>query len=275
MHGLRLVGVMIVSAALMMWGTHHPVASENWRSHLSGIATPLIDVANAPFVFFDSVSTKIQDKDVLVKQNQLLQAKSLILEGELQKLKSLEAENQALRELLHSNPVLHNEKLMLADVMAVQSDPFHQTLMINKGSHDGVYAGQVVLDAHGIMGQVINVSLYNSTVLLLTDPQSGIPIQDNQTGLHGILTGKGNSGLLNWKNLVSTVDIKTGDKLVSSGLGGRYPAGYPVGTISRIRRYAGDPFLHIRVIPSAKLDSTQQVLLLWPDKNDKNKEKKS
>jgi rod shape-determining protein MreC len=264
--GLRLFIVALLSIALMLWEIHYPDEGEALRSNVSRGFTPLMNAVNAPFDFFDKIAKNFEDHKTLLKENETLQAQVLILEGELQKLKSLQAENKTLRGLLQSTAQSHHVQLMVASVMAIQANPFHQEIMLDKGSHDNVFIGQAVLDAHGIMGQVIDVSLYNSRVLLLTDPQSGVPIQDNRTGLHGILMGGGSSGLLRWVNVPPTADIKTGDELVTSGLGGHYPVGYPVGTVTTINRHTDDQFLEIEVLPSAKMDSSVQVLLVWPDK---------
>jgi rod shape-determining protein MreC len=258
--------VAVLSIALMLWEIHYPDEGESVRSNISLVFTPLISGVNAPFEFFDKVAKNFESQKTLLKENQTLQAQVLILQGELQKLKSLQAENKALRGLLQSAAQSHHVRLMVASVMAIQANPFHQEIMLDKGSHDGVFVGQAVLDAHGIMGQVIDISLYNSRVLLLTDPQSGVPIQDNRTGLHGILMGGGSSDLLHWVNVPPTADIKIGDELVSSGLGGHYPVGYPVGSVVNINRHTEDQFLDIEVMPSAKMDSSVQVLLVWPDK---------
>jgi len=257
---------VLLSIALMLWEIHYPEQGERLRSRVSLGFTPLLTAVNAPFGFFDNVAKNFETRRTLLSENQTLQAQVLILQGELQKLKSLQAENKTLRGLLQSAAQSHHVKLMVASVMAIQVNPFHQEIMLDKGSHDDVFVGQAVLDAHGVMGQVIDVSLYNSRVLLLTDPQSGVPVQDNRTGLHGILMGGGSSGVLQWVNVPPMSDIKVGDELVTSGLGGHYPVGYPVGTVSNINRHTDDQFLDIQVTPSAKMNSSVQVLLVWPDK---------
>lgn len=250
----------------MLWEIHYPNQGERLRSRVSLVFTPLLTIVNAPFEFFDKLAKNLETRKSLLSENRTLQAQVLILQGELQKLKSLQAENKTLRGLLQSTPQSHHAKMTLATVMAIQVSPFHQEIMLDKGSHDDVFVGQAVLDAHGVMGQVIDVSLYNSRVLLLTDPQSGVPVQANRTGLHGILMGGGSSGYLQWVNVPPTADIKVGDALVTSGLGGHYPVGYPVGVVSNINRHTDDQFLDIQVMPSAKMDSSIQVLLVWPDK---------
>jgi rod shape-determining protein MreC len=250
----------------MVWSYRHPFTAQHWRQPLSLVATPVIYAANAPFSFFNQLAKDIESHASLVNENATLHAKVMILEGQVQKLQSVETENQSLKVLLKSSPVVEHLNLMLAEVMALQISPFVQEMVLNKGSHQGVFVGQAVLDAYGIMGQVIEVSPYSSRVLLLTDSKSGIPVQNSRTGMHGILTGQGSSGLLRWVDVPPTTDIKVGDLLLSSGMGGHYPVGYPVGKISHINTHTTDQFLEIEVAPSAQVNSAEQVLLVWSSK---------
>jgi len=256
----------VISIALMVWNYRHPFSFQKWREPLLLATTPVMNAANAPFAFFNQFAKEVESHTALVHENTTLHAKVMILEGELQKLQSLESENQALKALLKSSPVVNHLKLMLAEVMSLQVSPFAQEIIIDKGSEQGIFVGQAVLDAYGIMGQVVEVSPYTSRVLLLTDTRSGIPIQNSRTGLHGILMGQGNSGVLHWIDVPPTTDVKIGDNLFSSGIGGHYPVGYPVGKITQINRHTADQFLEIEVVPSAQINSAEQVLLVWPGK---------
>jgi rod shape-determining protein MreC len=255
---------------MMVWNYQHPVHAQKWRENLSYIASPLIVAADAPFSLFDTVVNHFRQQTSLLNENMNLRAQVMILNGQLQKLKALENENQTLHVLLQSSAVIHHLHLTLAQVTAVQTSPYLQEILLNKGSLAGVFRGQAVLDAYGIMGQVIEVWPSNSRVLLLTDSRSGIPIQNQRTGLRGILMGEGGSGLLTWINAPITADVRKGDVLVSSGLGGNYPPAYPVGTVTRINPHTSDQFLGIQVLPRAQINSSEQVLLVWPEgKKDK------
>lgn len=264
--GLRLIILLILSAALMVWNYRHPVPAQQWRGSLSLVTTPVMAVANAPFALFDQIANRLRSQASLLSENTTLRAQVMILAGQLQKLQAIQSENRALRVLLQSSAVTNHLHLMLAQVMAIQASPYMQEIILNKGSHDGVFVGQAVLDAHGIMGQVIEVAPYTSRILLLTDPRSGIPIQDERTGLRGILVGQGGSGLLYWVNMPLTSDVRAGDILVSSGLGGDYPIGYPVGVVASVNPHTTDQFLGIEVVPRAQMNNSEQVLLVWPDK---------
>lgn len=250
----------------MVWNYRHPVPAQQWRGNLSLVTAPVMTVANAPFALFDQIANRLRSQTSLLNENTTLRAQVMILAGRLQKLQAIQTENRALRVLLQSSPVTHHLRLMLAQVMAVQASPYTQEIILNKGSHDNVFIGQAVLDAHGIMGQVIEAAPYTSRVLLLTDPRSGVPVQDERTGLRGILIGQGRSGLLRWINMPITSDIRVGDVLVSSGLGGDYPIGYPVGVVASVNPHTTDQFLGIEVVPRAQMNSSEQVLLVWPDK---------
>ncbi len=264
--GLRLIILHVLSVALMVWNYRHPIHAQQLRGNLSLVTTPVMAVANSPFALFDQIANRLRTQSSLLNENTTLRAQVMILAGQLQKLQAIQTENRALRVLLQSSAVTHHLRLMLAQVMAIQASPYVQEIILNKGSHEGVFVGQAVLDAHGIMGQVIEASPYTSRVLLLTDPRSGIPIQDERTGSRGILIGQGGSGLLRWVNMPITSDVQAGDKLVSSGLGGDYPIGYPVGVVASVNPHTTDQFLGIEVVPRAQTNSSEQVLLVWPDK---------
>jgi len=247
-----------------MVGEHHQNSiTKKIREGISIILTPIVYLSHIPFATFDSLANNLQDRAQLINENATLRASVMLLQGRLQRLEALQTENKELRSLLQSSPVTHHIKVLLADVISLQLNPYSQEIMLNKGNKSGVFVGQAVLDAYGIMGQVIEVSPYMSRVLLISDPKSGIPIQNSRTGLHGILNGQEKTGLLNWSNVSPNADVKVGDKLFSSGLGGHYPVGYPVGEVVRVNKHTADQFLEIDVAPSAKINSSEQVLLVW------------
>ena len=156
------------------------------------------------------------------------------------------------------------KKTRVAEILAVESDLFLQELVLDKGTRDGIYIGQTVLDAQGIMGQVIQANALTSRMLLITDTRSGVPIQIVRNGVRGIVVGNGRQGDLSLINLPVTTDVQVGDVLVSSSLGARYPAGYPVGTVSAVLHEPGERFATITVKPSAHVDRSQPVILVWP-----------
>ena len=170
-----------------------------------------------------------------------------------------------LRELLNSSALV-NEKVEVAELIGVDPNPFTHRILINKGERDGVFLGQPVLDARGLMGQVVELMPYTSRVLLLTDTTHSIPVQVNRNGLRAIASGTGNPERLELRHVADTADIKEGDLLVSSGMGQRFPAGYPVATVNEVIHDSGQPFAIVRAIPTAALNRSRYMLLVFSDR---------
>ena len=148
--------------------------------------------------------------------------------------------------------------------MAVDLDPFSRRIVINKGTRDGVLVGQSLIDSNGIMGQVMTAGPVSSNALLITDPSHSIPVQVNRNGLRSVAVGTGSLNLLELSHIPNNADVRVGDLLVTSGLGGRFPSGYPVGRVVSVERDSGQPFTRVRVKPSARLERNREVLLVWP-----------
>ncbi|MNH15206.1 Cell shape-determining protein MreC [compost metagenome] len=170
-----------------------------------------------------------------------------------------------LRELLNSSALV-NEKVEVAELIGVDPNPFTHRILINKGERDGVVLGQPVLDARGLMGQVVELMPYTARVLLLTDTTHSIPVQVNRNGLRAIASGTGNPERLELRHVADTADIKEGDLLVSSGMGQRFPAGYPVATVNEVIHDSGQPFAIVRAIPTAALNRSRYMLLVFSDR---------
>lgn len=233
------------------------------RVGLNAIVAPVQYIVDTPIKFITAFSSNLSSREALVAENTSLRGQQLLLQAKLQKLLALESENSELRELLKSSPKAQNERIAVARLLAVSTDPLASELIIDKGLHSQVYEGQPLLDATGIMGQVIQVGPYTSRALLITDLRSAVPVQDTRNGVRGLIVGRGNLSKLALTNIPETVDVKVGDVLVTSGLGGRYPEGYPVGVISLVDHNAGGQFTKIDVIPSAQIDRRRNVLLIW------------
>ncbi len=182
----------------------------------------------------------------------------------MQKLAALTEQNVRLRELLNSSALV-NEKVEVAELIGMDPNPFTHRIIINKGERDGVVLGQPVLDARGLMGQVVELMPYTSRVLLLTDTTHSIPVQVNRNGLRAIASGTGNPESLELRHVADTADIKVGDLLVSSGLGQRFPAGYPVATVKEVIHDSGQPFAIVRAVPTAALNRSRYLLLVFSD----------
>ena len=233
------------------------------RVALSVVTMPVEYAVNLPFQFATWLHTALTSREQLLTENTYLHAKELILQARVQKLLALQQENAQLRALLQSAPK-DSDKILVAQLMAVETNPFVEQVVLDKGSRDEVYVGQPVLDEQGIVGQVIAVEPLSSRVMLLTDNQSAIPVQIVRNGLRGIVEGNGADEPLSLLHVTQTNDIQRGDILVTSGLGQRFPLGYPLGEVRTIKRVRGRRFVSVAVAPKASLNHTRQVLLVWP-----------
>lgn len=219
-----------------------------------------------PVQVIDKMGNLITTHDQLVKENLKLKSNELLLQAQVQRLLAIESENNQLKALLRSSAQVRG-KVLISQLLAVDSDPFVNQVVLDKGSRDGVFVGQPVLDATGVMGKIIQTSPMTSRVLLVNDSRSGVPVQNTRNGIRGIVVGDSYTGKLRLMNVPQTVDIKIGDLLATSGLGENYPAGYPVGEVISVKRDPGFQFLDIVVQPNAHPDRSREVLLVWPNKN--------
>ena len=194
----------------------------------------------------------------------MLRQEQLHLYSKLQRVATLEDENRRLRALLEASVEFY-ERVLVAELVGVELEPFRQQIIINKGSTDNVFNGQPLVDSGGIMGQTIHVSPFSSTVLLITDPSHAIPVLINRNGLRSVAVGLGQDNVLLLEYIPVNADVKEGDLIVSSGLGRKFPRGYPVGTVSSISRTPGELFSSVLLVPSARFRESREALLLWPD----------
>src|SRR5262249_27030613 len=155
-------------------------------------------------------------------------------------------------------------RLLVGQILDAALDPLNQEMVLDKGTDDGIFVGQPVLDAYGVMGQVIDTTAKTSRVLLISDGRSALPVQNNRNGMRAIVAGTGYANSLSLLHMPNTADVKVGDYLVTSGLGGRFPFGYPVGQIISIKKTSAERFALIEVRPAAHLDRSRMVVLVWP-----------
>lgn len=238
------------------------------RNILSYIAIPFYSVVNLPRNIFQTADSYFTSRKTLMLENERLHNEARILHGKLQKFISLTAENIRLRQLLSSSTILQ-DSVLISELINVSPNPLQQQVVIDKGSSDGVYVGQPVIDATGLVGQVIELNKFQSKVILISDSRHSVPVQINRNGIRAIAEGSGRIDRLWLPNLVETTDIEVGDLLVSSGLGQRFPEGYPVGIVEHIEKDPGDSFLTIAVRPSASLDRSRFVLLVFSGEDTK------
>lgn len=223
---------------------------------------PIHQVAATPSVLAEWFGDSAKSRHQLERENAELSARNLILGQKIQRLISLETENIELRELLGAADRI-SERAVITEIISVDPDPYSQQILINKGLNDSVFIGQPVLDTFGLMGQVIDVLPYSSRVLLIADSNHAIPVQVNRNGVRAIAVGSGRLGELNLVYVPNTADIEVGDLLVSSGLGGRYPRGYPVAKVSKVEHIPGQTFASVTASPSAHLDRSRHMLLVF------------
>ncbi len=233
------------------------------RAVLSTLVYPIQTIAAVPTGIKDWTQTFFQDRDNLKQKNAVLEATNLLNSVRLQKLQALERENMRLRELLGSSFRL-NERVLVAELLTIDMDPFSQQVVIDKGKQYGIFLGQAVLDATGVMGQITEVGPFSSRAILLTDPSHALPVQINRNGLRAIATGRGLGKPLQLEHLPYSADVRIGDLIVTSGFGGRFPNGYPVGTVSAINYPEGQAFADIQITLAAKVETSREVLLVLP-----------
>ena len=258
---VRMV-VLVIASIVLMTVDHRWHSLELARSALSGVLYPLQYTIDLPIRLFYWADETLSTQQALLEKNREYEARHLENRVQLQKLDIIEKENERLRKLLGAIPKT-TERLLISEIINVDLDPYKQLILLNKGSSSDVYQGQPIIDAQGVMGQVVHVGPMSSTAVLITDASHAIPVQVNRTGLRAIAFGSGKIDQLNLRHLPHNVDIKEGDLLITSGLGGVFPPNFPVAVISKVERPAGEPFATIEAKPHALLDKSREVLLVW------------
>lgn len=231
------------------------------RAYLTLLITPLQWVVDTPAQVADELSDVLVTRSQLVDDNRRLRQEALLLKQRVLQFASLTAENVRLRELMAGRQKLA-EDVMLTELIGVNPDPFQHQIILNRGSEDSAYIGQAVLDSGGVMGQIVELSLYTSRAMLITDSRHAIPVEVNRNGFRSIALGNGSVNQLELGHVPDTADIKEGDLLVTSGLGGRFPRGYPVAAVISVKRDPGQPFAVVKVRPTARLNKSRHILLV-------------
>lgn len=232
------------------------------RASLSVVLYPIHYVAALPSRLSRAVDGRLATEADLRERNALLERDNLVLKGRMQTFDALEAENRRLRDLLGSSFKLR-DRVLVAKLLEVDLDPYRQQVLVDKGSSSGLFVGQPVLDADAVMGQVVRINPLTATVLLITDAAHSLPVQVNRNGLRTVATGSGLINQLTLLHLPKNADVRIGDLLITSGLGGVFPPGYPVARITELRDDPGSPFATVIAEPTARLDRSHEVLLVW------------
>ncbi len=258
---MRLV-VFVVLSVVLMTVDRRANHLKTVRDTLSTVVYPLQVVVNLPIQWGHWLSENLAARSSLVSENERLRRELLIAGSRLEKYTELESENQRLRQLLDSAEKV-GERVLIAELLAVDMDPFSRRIVLNKGTRDGVAPGQSMVDSQGVMGQIVQAGPFSSSGLLITDPSHAVPVQLQRTGQRAVAVGTGSANELELLHIPNNADIRVGDLMMTSGLGGRFPSGYPVGRVVSVERDRGEPFARVTVEPSARLERNREVLLVW------------
>lgn len=244
---------------------HRTTHVNTLRSGIALLVYPLQYVINLPANVGDWASDSFTSRKTLQEDNATLRTQNLILTTQLQKLTFIESENIHLRNLLESSKRV-GERILIAELLSVDMDPYKQQVTINKGfaANDDIYSGQPFVDAKGIMGKLNHIQPLSSTAILITDPGHALPVQVNRNGLRAIAKGTGDQTRLEIPHLPNNADIKVGDLLVTSGLGCVFPVGYPAAVVVEINIDPSLPFAEVLAEPVADLYRSREILLVWP-----------
>lgn len=259
----RLILVLFCSASLIFFD-YKLNSFESVRGYLQSMVSPLQYLATTPKQFMNWAAENVVTRRQLIADNEQYKINELVFNEQALQLDIIKQENARLRALL-SSPVRSDAKKMVAEILAVDSDPYTHQVVINRGADDGVYEGQAVIDDEGVVGQIRHVGKNSSRVLLITDVTHAVPVRNNRNGVRLIASGVGVIDRLTHNHVPHSSDIKSGDILVTSGLGGKFPEGYPVATVDSVVQDETRPFMRVQSQPIAKIDRLRYVLLLWPE----------
>jgi len=235
---------------------------DSLKDQASDFSAPFYWVSDLPSRASDWADNRLMSRGRLIQENEALRTELLVHKRKLQQMASLAAENVRLRQLLNSADMLE-DRVIIAELIGIAPDPTIHKVIVSKGSNDGVYIGQAMVDANGLMGQVVQVGARSSQVLLITDTTHALPVQINRNGVRLVAEGVGSLYQLAIRHVSNTVDIKVGDLLVSSGLGQRFPVGYPVAEVVDVHFNPGKPFAQVLARPMAEMNKSRHVLLVF------------
>lgn len=259
--------LMLICSALLIFFDHKMTSFEGVRGYLQSLVSPLQYLATAPKQLLDWSVDNMVTKKQLVEDNKTLKMNELVYKERAIQLRIVQQENDRLRALLHS-PVRVDVKTMLAEILSVDGDPYSQQVVINRGANDDVHEGQAIVDDQGVVGQVLHAGTITSRVLLITDVSHAVPVRIERNGTRLVANGTGNINRMSINHVSNSTDIKPGDLLVTSGLGGKYPEGYPVARVTIVKKDESRPFAYVQSEPIAQINRLRYLLLLWPqDKN--------
>ena len=258
---LRCVLYCLMALGLIIFDKRYDHLGEI-RRFLSVVAYPVQIAVASPFQGWDWFRESVSSRETLRADKAKLEAELRLANFRLQRYEALEAEGQRLRALRENTAGVAN-RFVIGNIMDLDIDAFRERVLVDKGARDGVFVGQAVLDAGGVFGQVARVGELTSEVILVSDGTHAIPVQVNRNGLRTIAVGTGDMTRLKLPYLSTSADVIAGDLLVTSGLGGGFPAGYPVGTIAEVKRDPAQSLAEVEVRPAAALDRSREVMFVW------------
>jgi rod shape-determining protein MreC len=258
------LSLYVMIAVVLMVSDHRSDYLDRLRSALSLAVYPVLQLVELPSRFGQWLNQTWSDRTAMQAHSQELELRWLLAQSQITQMQALQAENQRLRRLLDTSPRL-GTKVLVAELLRVDLDPHAHRVTLNKGRHDDVYRGQPLADAGGIIGQIETLSEYTSVAMLISDPGHAIPVTVNRTGLRTIAYGTGETDQLLLRDVSTSANVISGDLLLASGMGGRFPAGFPVATVTEAKRELGSAFQIILAQPLAALKTSREVLLVWPN----------
>ena len=268
--GLRLLMLASLSILIMVIDQRENHLDAVRRT-IGATVYPLRVVVDAPVAMWHWMRDSSESRNELRLENSRLNAERLLTHARLQRYSALEAENARLRAMLEARNRVTDE-VRVAGIMSVSSNPFRHVLVIDRGRNDGVYDGQAMVDSDGVVGQVIETGLFSAQAVLISDPDHALPVEINRNGLRTIAVGTGEFDRLDLPFMPNNADVALGDLLVTSGLGGAFPAGYPVAVIDSVIRIPQEPFAAVSARPAAELNQVREIMLIWSVPGEEEKE---
>jgi rod shape-determining protein MreC len=261
--GFRFLALIFVSI-LLMYLDHRENHLDALRKGIGAAVYPLQVAVDAPVRFWNWLGVSTTSRNELELELERLRVTQLLTSARVQKLNALTAENARLKAMLDAREQVRDQ-VRIAEIMSVDANPYDHNLVINVGSRDGVFDGQVLIDANGVVGQVIETGLMTALAILISDTDHALPVEVNRSGLRTIAVGTGDIDRLDLPFVVNNADIRVGDLLVTSGLGGAFPAGYPVAIVESVTRIPQDPYADVRARPAASLGQIREIMLIYSD----------
>ena len=261
--GFRAVALVVLSI-LLMWLDNREHHLDTVRRTIGAAVYPIQIIVDTPARMWNWVRDISTSNNQLRLENSRLKTEALITRGRIQELAALKAENDRLRAMLEAREQVRGE-VRVVEIMAVDANPYRHDIVLDIGTNDGAYDGQAIVDASGVVGQVIAAGLTTSQAILISDADHTLPVVVNRNGLRTVAFGTGEYDRLDLPFLDNNADIRPGDLLITSGLGGAFPSGYPVAVVDTVTRIPQEPFADVTATPAAALDQVREVMLIWSE----------